>query len=120
MRARVRMAMDATSVAMHYISGHQADGSERCHVVRPSLGVRLAARPPRPLTSATSIGPMNHASDAHAQASLNRAAFSATTHCLTGCAIGEVLGMVVATALGWGNTASIAISIVLPSSSGMR
>lgn len=56
---------------------------------------------------------MNHASDAHAQASLNRSAFSATTHCLTGCAIGEVLGMVIATALGWGNTASIAISIVL-------
>ena len=56
---------------------------------------------------------MSHASDAHAQASLNRAAFSATTHCLTGCAIGEVLGMVIATALGWGNTASIAISIVL-------
>jgi hypothetical protein len=56
---------------------------------------------------------MNHASDAHARASLNRSAFSATTHCLTGCAIGEVLGMVIATALGWGNTASIAISIVL-------
>jgi hypothetical protein len=34
-------------------------------------------------------------------------------HCLTGCAIGEVLGMVLATALGWGNTASIAVSIAL-------
>ena len=45
--------------------------------------------------------------------SLNRSAFQATTHCLTGCAIGEVLGMVVATALGWGNAASIAISVVL-------
>src|SRR4029453_502358 len=42
--------------------------------------------------------------------SLNRSAFQATTHCLTGCAIGEVLGMVIATALGWGDAASIAIS----------
>jgi hypothetical protein len=38
---------------------------------------------------------------------------SATLHCLTGCAIGEVLGMVISTALGWGNAASIAISILL-------
>jgi hypothetical protein len=47
------------------------------------------------------------------QASLNRSALQATTHCLTGCAIGEVLGMVIATALGWDNTPSIAISVVL-------
>ena len=42
-----------------------------------------------------------------------RAAIQATLHCLTGCAIGEVLGMVIATALDWGNAASIAISVVL-------
>jgi Domain of unknown function (DUF4396) len=42
-----------------------------------------------------------------------REAITATRHCLTGCAIGEVLGMVIATAAGWGNAASIAISIVL-------
>ena len=42
-----------------------------------------------------------------------RSAAQATLHCLTGCAIGEVLGMVVATALGWGNAPSIAISLVL-------
>ena len=46
-------------------------------------------------------------------ASLTGIAVQATLHCLTGCAIGEVLGMIVATALGWGNAASIAISIVL-------
>ena len=40
-------------------------------------------------------------------------AISATLHCLTGCAIGEILGMVVSTALGLGNAASILISIVL-------
>ncbi|HEX5468439.1 MAG TPA: DUF4396 domain-containing protein [Gaiellaceae bacterium] len=48
-----------------------------------------------------------------ALASLNRLAFSATAHCLTGCAIGEVLGLVIATALGWGNVASIALAVVL-------
>ena len=31
-----------------------------------------------------------------------RSAVQATLHCLTGCAIGEVLGMVIATALAWG------------------
>jgi hypothetical protein len=45
--------------------------------------------------------------------SLNRTAFSATVHCLTGCAIGEVLGLVIATAFGWSNAPSIAISIIL-------
>ena len=45
--------------------------------------------------------------------SLNRLAASATTHCLTGCAIGEVLGLAIATQLGWGNEASIALAIVL-------
>jgi hypothetical protein len=50
---------------------------------------------------------------AHAEQDLNRAAFSATTHCLTGCAIGEVLGMAIATAAGWGNLASIVVSVVL-------
>jgi hypothetical protein len=45
--------------------------------------------------------------------SLNRLAFSATVHCLTGCAIGEILGMVLATWWGWGNFASIVLSIVL-------
>lgn len=45
--------------------------------------------------------------------SLTRSAVQATVHCLTGCAIGEVLGMVIATAAGWGNVASIGISVVL-------
>src|SRR5687767_7278400 len=45
--------------------------------------------------------------------SLNRLAFSATAHCLTGCAIGEVLGMVIGTALGWSNVATIALAVVL-------
>lgn len=40
-------------------------------------------------------------------------AATATLHCLTGCAIGEVLGMVLATWWGWGNGASIVLSVVL-------
>jgi hypothetical protein len=48
----------------------------------------------------------------HAE-SPNRAAVSATVHCLTGCGIGEVLGMVIATLAGWGNLASIVVAIVL-------
>jgi hypothetical protein len=50
----------------------------------------------------------------HAHAvSLNRTAASATLHCLTGCAIGEVLGMVIGTALGWGDWPTIALAVVL-------
>lgn len=45
--------------------------------------------------------------------SLTRTALSATLHCLTGCAIGEVLGMVIGSALGWSNLATIALAVVL-------
>lgn len=55
---------------------------------------------------------MGH-TQAHHQASLNRTAFDATVHCLTGCAIGEILGLVIATALGLPDLPSILLSIVL-------
>ena len=55
----------------------------------------------------------DHAHHGAEQQSLNRAAFSATVHCLTGCAIGEVLGMILATWWGWGNAASIALAVAL-------
>jgi hypothetical protein len=45
--------------------------------------------------------------------SLNRIALSATVHCLTGCAIGEVLGMILSTWWGWGSFASIVLSVIL-------
>jgi hypothetical protein len=44
---------------------------------------------------------------------LNRLSLSATVHCLTGCAIGEVLGMILATWWGWGDVASIALAVAL-------
>jgi hypothetical protein len=44
---------------------------------------------------------------------LNQLAVSATNHCLTGCAIGEIVGMAIATALGWGNVAQIALAVGL-------
>ena len=45
--------------------------------------------------------------------SLNRVALSATVHCLTGCAIGEVLGMVIGTALGFSDLGTIVLAIAL-------
>jgi hypothetical protein len=54
-----------------------------------------------------------HEHHGHAEQSLNRTAFSATAHCLTGCAIGEVLGVMIGTALGWGNFETIILAIVL-------
>lgn len=52
------------------------------------------------------------ASHAHAETP-NRVALAATLHCLTGCAIGEVLGMVLATAFGWSNLATIVVATAL-------
>ena len=45
--------------------------------------------------------------------SVNRLAAAATNHCLTGCGIGEVLGMVLATWWGLANLPSIVLAIFL-------
>ena len=61
----------------------------------------------------------HHHAPGHTDApSLNRTAFSATLHCLTGCAIGEVAGMVIGTALGLGNLETVALAIALAFLSG--
>jgi hypothetical protein len=44
---------------------------------------------------------------------LSGVAFSATLHCLTGCALGEIAGMAIGTALGFGNLATIFLAIAL-------
>lgn len=55
----------------------------------------------------------HHASHQQDSESLNRTAFMATVHCLTGCSIGEILGMVIGTAWGWSNWSTVVLSVVL-------
>jgi len=62
--------------------------------------------------------PGQAAHDAHGGDSLDRVALAATIHCLTGCAIGEVAGMVIGTALGWGNLETILLALALAFVSG--
>ena len=57
--------------------------------------------------------PRDTARNPSGKPSFNRMAASATTHCLTGCAIGEVLGLAIATQLGWNNEGSIALAVIL-------
>ena len=57
--------------------------------------------------------PAAHSSHSGHVASPNRVAALATLHCLTGCAIGEVAGMVIGTALGLSNPATIALAVIL-------
>jgi hypothetical protein len=56
---------------------------------------------------------MDHASHSAKPLSVNRLALSATVHCLTGCSIGEVLGMVIASSWGWNSVASVTVAAVL-------
>lgn len=44
---------------------------------------------------------------------MNRLAFSATLHCLSGCAVGEVLGLAIGMALGWANAPTIVLAVAL-------
>jgi hypothetical protein len=53
------------------------------------------------------------AADRGAPPSLDRLAWAATLHCLTGCGIGEVAGMTIGTALAWSNGATIALAVLL-------
>jgi Domain of unknown function (DUF4396) len=46
-------------------------------------------------------------------AALTTVAISATLHCLTGCAIGEVAGMAIGTAAGFSNLGTVVLSIAL-------
>jgi hypothetical protein len=54
-----------------------------------------------------------HHSDEHDMGNVNTMALSATLHCLTGCAIGEIAGLMIGTALGLGNVATIALAVGL-------
>jgi hypothetical protein len=61
----------------------------------------------------TSASGMHAGSAAGMHAGATSMAVSATLHCLTGCAIGEILGLIIGTAAGLGNPATIAVSIAL-------
>jgi hypothetical protein len=50
---------------------------------------------------------------AYETGSLNKTAFMATVHCLTGCTIGEALGMVLGTGMGWGNWATVSLAVAV-------
>ncbi|MGH6967309.1 MAG: DUF4396 domain-containing protein [Phenylobacterium sp.] len=54
----------------------------------------------------------DHAAHGHGE-SLNRTAVMATVHCLSGCAIGEVAGMVIGTGLNLSNATTVVLSVVL-------
>ncbi len=49
----------------------------------------------------------------HSKGTTWATAMKATLHCLTGCAIGEILGMVIGTALMWGNVQTMVLAITL-------
>lgn len=72
----------------------------------------MTSQPHHRLTD-TSAGPDGSQALESGGRALTRSAVSATLHCLTGCAIGEVLGMALATWWGWSNGPSIALAVVL-------
>ncbi|MDN3261497.1 DUF4396 domain-containing protein [Streptomyces sp. CSDS2] len=61
----------------------------------------------------TDQGQHGHQGHHHAPAATWSMAAQATLHCLTGCAVGEVLGMILGTALGWGNLPTMLLAIAL-------
>jgi hypothetical protein len=54
-----------------------------------------------------------HADHQHHHGALTATAIAATLHCLTGCAIGEVAGMAIGTALGFSTLATVVLAIAL-------
>src|SRR3954468_18295195 len=71
-------------------------------------------RPLYPMGVSDSVAGMEaHASPQHVHDASFSVALSATLHCLTGCAIGEIAGMAIGTAAGFSNSATIVLSIAL-------
>ncbi len=59
-----------------------------------------------------------HREEKHRTPSFDRTALMATLHCLSGCTIGEVLGMAIGTALGWSSWPTVGLAIALAFSFG--
>jgi hypothetical protein len=49
----------------------------------------------------------------HVDQGANAVALSATLHCLTGCALGEIAGMAIGTALGFSDLGTVALAVAL-------
>lgn len=64
------------------------------------------------------VHPGHHSVASNDRGKLNEIAILATLHCLMGCAIGEVAGMIIGTALGWSNFSTIFLAVVLAYISG--
>jgi uncharacterized protein DUF4396 len=101
-------------------ASRQPGGEDLALLVRLGAGQRRRWPTPSPTANGRIDRPPNvvvaehaHHQEGYAAQSLNRLAASATNHCLTGCLIGEVTGMMIATALGWGNAASIGLAVGL-------
>ena len=56
---------------------------------------------------------LHHAVNTQRPLSNHRLAVSATLHCLLGCGLGEVAGMIIGTALDWDNHSQMVLGIVL-------
>lgn len=55
----------------------------------------------------------HHHATGHGAGSVNAMALSATLHCLTGCAIGEIAGLMIGTAVGLGTAGTIVLAVGL-------
>src|SRR4051812_22131223 len=58
-------------------------------------------------------GPHEHHDLPTSGRALTNVSISATLHCLTGCALGEIAGMAIGTALGFSNWGTVALSVAL-------
>lgn len=62
----------------------------------------------------THAHPMSeHHAPGHSPHPLRKLAFHATLHCMAGCAIGEIAGMVIGTAIGLGTWQTLALAVAL-------
>lgn len=116
--ARPHHAHDAAHGAAHgaaHPRTHEPAYARADGLAHASHGHRHA---PAPAAAAAVDAPAASAHGHGTGGSLNRVALSATLHCLTGCAIGEVAGMVIGTALGFGNLETVALAFTLAFFSG--
>lgn len=64
-------------------------------------------------TPTTTHATYEHDDGPQDRSSLNRLSVSATLHCMTGCVVGEAVGLAIATALGWSTVGQIALAVGL-------